>query len=535
MKDAAPTSYDELPYKSRAVSTTHPDRLASVAVLYGLKPPPVERCRVLELGCADGGNLLLLSQSIPSAEFVGIDLSPRQIEDGKRQLESLEVANVTLRAMSLMDVDDGFGRFDYIICHGVYSWVPDPVKAKVLSICARNLTPEGVAYISFNAYPGWHMRGMVRDIMRYHTRGMLEPAERVKHARAILNFLARSAQPPDGFHAQALRHEAAKLAEAPDHYVFHEHLEDDNHPLYFHEFAARVGEAGLRYLGDVRFHILEADMKAQASEFLGTRVPDRTELEQYFDFMGNQTFRQCLLTRAENAPSPHPMAEAVPKLRYTTMARCDSPRPDVSTEAPVPFVTIFGDTLNVGRPALKAAVLTLFDGWPRSASFDELFAECRMRLGRTEPASEPDRAAFATVLLQGHMANLINFHVYDPPIDTGPAVRPRAGAIVRRQVERNEPVVSLRMGAAELDDLEKLLILHLDGTNDHASIVEALTGQAVAGALRIDRAGATVTERAQARAILEEVLKGKLRAIARKALLVSHEGRSQSREEAIEE
>ena len=120
---------------------THPDRMATMAVLHGMKPPAVDRCRVLELGCTDGGNLLAMAQTMPGASFLGIDLSPVQIDQGKAAAQMLGAANVELRTLNLTDVDDSFGLFDYIICHGVYSWVTASVRDKILEICSRNLAP----------------------------------------------------------------------------------------------------------------------------------------------------------------------------------------------------------------------------------------------------------------------------------------------------------------------------------------------------------------------------------------------------------
>lgn len=79
MSQPQPTSYDEVPYESYPFAQTHPDRLATVATLLGLRPAPVEQCRVLELGCAGGGNLIPMALTLPESTFVGIDLSARQI------------------------------------------------------------------------------------------------------------------------------------------------------------------------------------------------------------------------------------------------------------------------------------------------------------------------------------------------------------------------------------------------------------------------------------------------------------------------
>src|SRR6516165_7913322 len=159
MSKVPETSYDEIPYSNNAFYHTHPDCLATVATLFGMKPAPVQACRVLELGCGRGGNLIPMATSLPTSRFVGIDLSARQIAGGQEAVESLGLTNVELKQLSILDVDSDFGRFDYIICHGVYSWVPAAVQEKILEICAQNLAPSGIAYISYNCYPGWHLRG----------------------------------------------------------------------------------------------------------------------------------------------------------------------------------------------------------------------------------------------------------------------------------------------------------------------------------------------------------------------------------------
>ena len=124
---------------------------------------------MLELGCASGDNLIPMALGLPNARFVGIDLSARQIEQGQRQVSALGLANIELRQYNIADVDASWGKFDYIICHGIYSWVPAPVRERLLAICRDNLAPNGVAYVSYNTLPGWHMRGMIRDMMIYHS------------------------------------------------------------------------------------------------------------------------------------------------------------------------------------------------------------------------------------------------------------------------------------------------------------------------------------------------------------------------------
>jgi len=112
MSQPQPTSYDEVPYGSNVFHDTHPDSLATWATLLGMQPPPVERCRVLELGCGTGANLMPMAQDLPGSHFVGIDLSPRQIAMGQEVVEALHLRNLELKAVSVLDVDASFGQFD---------------------------------------------------------------------------------------------------------------------------------------------------------------------------------------------------------------------------------------------------------------------------------------------------------------------------------------------------------------------------------------------------------------------------------------
>ncbi len=136
MSDATHTSYDEVPYEGYPFPQTHPDRLATVARLLGVGAAPAESCRVLELGCTDGGNLIPMAASLPHSSFLGIDLSGRQIAAARKIIQALALENIEVRHLDIADVGDDFGTFDYIICHGVYSWVPAPIQDEVLRICA---------------------------------------------------------------------------------------------------------------------------------------------------------------------------------------------------------------------------------------------------------------------------------------------------------------------------------------------------------------------------------------------------------------
>src|SRR5437660_2270770 len=141
-------------------------------------------------------------------------------------IAELGLRNIELRSGNIVEIDASFGKFDYILCHGVYSWVPADVQDKILSICADNLALSGVAYVSYNTYPGWHLRGLVRDLLCFHARRFARPQERADQARALLDFLARSVSREDRAYSNLLKEGQAYLSQRPDSYLLHDHLEE---------------------------------------------------------------------------------------------------------------------------------------------------------------------------------------------------------------------------------------------------------------------------------------------------------------------
>ena len=306
-----PTSYDVVPYESRSFVETHPEHLAIFCTLFGLEPPAIDHCRVLELGCSHGSNLIPMASALPGSTFVGIDLSEVQIAEGQQTAAERRLTNIQLKVTNILDVDESFGRFDYIICHGVYSWVPPAVQDKIFQICASQLTPNGIAFISYNTYPGWYVKQVVRDMMSYHARQFAGPLEQVRQARAFLDYLARSVVPDSSSSYEGnLRSAAVAFREKSDSYLFHEFLEDFEQPIYFHEFVARAAAWKLRYFADARIPPLyTADLSPEAIQTLRQLAPDPIRAEQYLDFVKRRSFRRSLLCHASLKPSLRPLPD----------------------------------------------------------------------------------------------------------------------------------------------------------------------------------------------------------------------------------
>ena len=246
------SAYDEVPYDTEANVETHPVAMATLARLAGLAPAPARHARVLEIGCGDGENLGAAAAYLPEARFVGFDLAERAIELGKKTA----LANVELRVGDLATIE-GLGAFDYVIAHGLYSWVP--VRDELLRLLRASLAPNGVGFISFNALPGWRFRGSMRELMRDRTRGIDSPGDRVRTALGVVDELARGGAGAPGY-LGALAKDAAeylehvKLATPPrsafSHYVFHDLLAETNDAFSYPEMESRLAEAGLRIISE---------------------------------------------------------------------------------------------------------------------------------------------------------------------------------------------------------------------------------------------------------------------------------------------
>lgn len=503
------SSYDELPYGDNPFYQTHPSCLASMGILHGLRPPAVPTCRVLELGCARGGNLIPMALSLPDSRIVGVDLSQAQIVSGQEVIKTLGLKNIELKHLSIMDVDDGFGQFDYIICHGVYSWVPDAVRDKILDICKRNLASNGIAYVSYNTFPGWHVRGMLREMMVYAVRanaGGQAAKGKIEQARAFLDFLIRSIPNQNGTYASMLKKEVDVLAQETDTYLYHEFLEEVNQPVYFHEFAARIALHGLQYIGEARTNVLASGFTSEAKAAL-ERIEDRVQREQFIDFLCNRTFRRSVLCHDDLKPSAAPIADHVAELLIGGNTRPLSEHPDVLSNAVERFQGADEvATLSTNNPLVKATLVCLYDIWPQAVPFDQLWSAVTQALNRATVPIERDPRVLRAALLQCQQSNLIELHAHVPRIMTDLSDRPIASPLARLQSIDNSSVTNLRHLRVKLSDLERLLLQHLDGKRDRNALIAVIEKAVAGGVLQAPTLLASMTDAEKRHEVLGEMV-----------------------------
>lgn len=458
-----PNLYDALPYGQRPFPEAHPDRLYLAGLAHGRRPAPPERARILELGCGEGGHLAPLAARFPEATCVGIDLSGHAIREARAfatrlgaRATFLELdvthAPAALRAPGLPE------QYDYVVAHGLYSWVPPAVREAILATIGAVLAPDGLFYLSYNTRPGWGMRGMVAELLRHHTRGFSEPRKKVAQARAILQFLAEQVPASDPYGA-VLSKEAKLCARQPDPWVFHDLLSEHNHHFLLTEFVADLGRHGLAYVTDADVASAQPErLPLGARDVLLPIFEDPVQGEQYMDFLVGRHFRRSIGGRAEAAQGRFDWTAFRELAVRGTLTLQPESTPEQDT-----FRTALGDTLTSSVPLVRAALrmLARTPGAVPWRTFED-------RVLAAIPAGVPgagDRELLARNLVVAWIRGGLDVHARPQGLPGPvPGERPVADPLVRAMAPSGDGVVSLFHDFVRTDGLDRELLPLLDGT-----------------------------------------------------------------------
>ena len=436
------TAYDEIPYENLPFTQALPRGHATIATLHGLTPPDPRTARVLELGCGAGAHLASVAAAHPEAQALGVDLAPSAIEYASETAAAAGLENVRFEVADVLALTDGhLGEFDYVIVHGLYAWAEEPLREAVLEACRAHLAPDGIAYVSYNAHPGGHMRRMLREMAEWHARGLADPRARAERARGLFALLDRlNEDERSSFYAGVVGEDVSALAVASEATLVHDLLGGAYAPVWFSDFAAAAARHGLAYVADA---IPGASRQAPWTEAVEAFVADgagddRIAREQYFDLLVLRRFRHSLLGHEGRQATAAVDVSAIPRL----------------------FVELDGDGAEL--PESVRAALTGAD------PLDPLpFAELCTRTGLPE-------AELADLLVQAFYVGDVAFHAVPPPAAAVAGERPRASALARSQTQSGSVVTTLLSRRVRITDQPTGLLLRLlDGTRDRAAIREA--------------------------------------------------------------
>lgn len=516
------TTYDTILYPGHALAQAHPDRLATLATLFGMSVPKVETSRILELGCGDGINLIAIALNLPEANCLGIDLAAAGIEKGNALIQQLGLKNVTLHQIDILEIGKDFGQFDYIIAHGLYSWVPENVRNKILAICKENLAENGIAYVSYNTYPGAYLRNMVRDMMRYHVGEFESAQQKIEQARAFVEFIAESARDDSEVYQPLLQKERDRIRGFLDSSLYHDDLSECNAPVYFYQFMEHAGRHGLQYLSEAHFFETQAGIfPPNVVEVLNQVSDSIIAKEQYLDFLKGRRFRQTLLCHVENKFDPIPRSENIVNFYIGAPVYPESLPCNINSQDAVTFIGPKNSAIKTDNPLIKAALLQLGKVWPKTIHFNDLLdiarTVCNDKLDKQESLR-----ILADMLLRAYAGAVVEFHLLPAQFVVQPSEYPVASPLARLQSAEGIKVTNLRHYTIKIEDpMGHRLLQLLDGSRDRKQLIDELSQWVIAEKLPLPQIEIEKANAGQIYATVAEQLENNLIELGHLALLTA--------------
>ena len=455
--------YDAIAYAAVPHALTHPDRLATVATLLGMSPPAVAESRVLEVGCNDGANLVPMALALPAARFLGCDVSVSALDEGRRTIARLGLTNIMLVEEDLAKLSPAHGAFDYIIAHGVYSWVPAPIRDALFALAAERLAPNGVLFVSFNALPGCRVRQAAWEVLHRHVDRIEDPRARMEAARRIARVIAEAGKTShDG--DEALRAEFAAIAMRSDSALFHDDLALPNDPVYIADFVAHATGFGLAYLAEADLHTMSgAGLSIGARDLVAAQEPGARE--QYLDFVRLRRFRQSLLRRSDATLDMSTHAARINAMHIAADA-------SLLRAARAGKTGELASRLAPGIPGGGGATRKLLDTLLQRAPAATPVAAMREIVGE-QGLARPLEA----LLTEAFVAGIVTLHVHPPALAVVGGAHPVANPLARIQAETRDEVAGLLHTRVRMPDANtRRLLTLLDGTRDRAALAAAMVG-----------------------------------------------------------
>ena len=473
--DLLQDEYNRYPYESFPFGQSHPVHLHTLGTLFGLDPKPVQHSKILELGCASGGNIVPLAYLYPDASFVGIDLSDKEIDEGNVHVKNLGLKNIKLIQQSIVDFREPNEKYDYIICHGVYSWVNSEVREHIFRICTESLAPNGIVYISYNTYPGWHMVETIRDLMLWHSKSIDDPSLKAKSSREVITFISNGLKNNPSPYAQFFKTEIELITKQNDSYFLHDHLSTFNDPVYFYQFMDKANQYNLAYLSDVHLPVMMPDNLPESLSSEIKKINNIVVAEQYIDFIRNRRFRCTLLCHQSTVINRALKTDDIENFYIKINARpekVDLAESDLGKNHELSFI----------NEVCKLKVINAISQWAMYLLYlnKDHFIHYHTLVKLIQEKTHIDDIPLikSTInnelnLLRALLAGIIEISTYPPNYTTLIEEKPFSCPFARYQIDSNQNfVTNRRHQVIHLGALEKLLLKHSDGNHDINDLIK---------------------------------------------------------------
>jgi len=368
---SATNPYDELPYCAYPIEWTAPERLALASLLHGGPRLPLDKYRVLELGCANGANLLPLAWYRQQGEFTGLDGSARQIALTNESKDKLGVSNLNFvhgdfrSALNQLE-----GPFDIIMAHGVFSWVPDEARDAMLEMCSSLLARNGLLYLNYNAHPGWTVRGMVRDFLMQQTAHCTSLKERAELCREVSAKVIGPLKSDEHPYTKLMANEFKLVVQNHPAYIAHEYLSPENNAYWRSEFFTLLKCFGFAFIADADFNCISNRITGELAELLTKENLAGRAANDSADLMCYRQMQSPILTQAPFAPEPCDLNEFSELFMASCLEPVDGKKDGITT-----FCHPSGKEIETSDESICRALIDIQKICPRGRRIGELFAD----------------------------------------------------------------------------------------------------------------------------------------------------------------
>lgn len=523
--ETSDNTYDESPYESCPFAQTSLESLSTLSHIFGHNAPKIETARVLELGCASGGNIIPQAVKHPKAKFVGVDLSPAQTKVGNDQIKKLGLKNIEIKTASITDLDKSLGEFDYIICHGVISWVPEFVRAGIFDVCEKLLSKDGVAYISYNTLPGWNMVRSIRDMMLYHSRDFADVEDKITQSILLLDFIKDALDGTETPYAKILKGEMEMLTGQPRNYLRHDHMEENNHQYYFYEFMEEASKRGMQYLGDVQLSSMYVGNLPQKASQKLQEITDIVRSEQYMDFITNRRFRSTVLCRKDIPLNRNINSDLMKDLSFASKITPEKPEKEVNLDDDSSVTFFYNNNkeakLTTSSPVMKAILFIFSENGNSLINSDELAEMASKKLTLSKITREQMVSEIHTNLVRLIFSGHLSYSKYSYKA-VKVSKKPKVSDFVRAQLEFNNNVwiTNLSHERININILDACIIKYLDGTNDVKSLLKKLKDHVNSGEVSLQQNNDAITDADKVENELETFINESLEKYSQSKILV---------------
>ena len=490
--------------------------------LYSLQPHVMTASRILDIGCSNASNLLSIASMYPNSQCVGVDISTEQIESGRHMAEQLSLSNIELIAANIHDIAEDIAPFDYIVCHGVFSWIPIKDRQPLLTSIKKLLNPQGLVYLSYNALPGWEARGSLRQLMLLQTADISDQKDKVISARELMKWLAETLCDDQSPYGRSLKNEVENIKDQSDSFVLHELLNPDTTALSLPAFLREIEAARLRFVCEARFsrtlihRINELNEIAVDKAILAIEKHKPLMIEQFLSFIFPSALRRSVLCHSHVSLDYKVNWQSIASFHISS-ALLPVANPDYQRSIPDEYASPHGYMIEVQEPLHKHALSALGKAWPQAISFDSLLSEISSI--DCSHSKEHTKEQLILFLKDFYCKDLVEFYVTAPAISLKAASQPVVLPLARLQLSQQNWATNLRHEYVVLNEFERSLAQLCDGSRSVVQLAEELLIQVNNGRLQVAVSGVTVIDPNHQQQLITEYLPEALEELAQKALL----------------